>query len=57
MYLTVDRIHGYGHYVCTYLGVHEAEREAHGDGQEPDEYDFEGDSPACLVPAEAHRVA
>lgn len=40
-----------------YLRVHEAERQAHGDGQQPHEHDLEGDAPAGLVAAEAHRVA
>lgn len=39
------------------MRVHEAEWEAHGDGQQPHEHNLEGDSTPRLVAAEAHRIA
>lgn len=40
-----------------YLRVHQTERQAHGNGQQPDDGDFDGDARARLVAAESHRVA
>jgi len=40
-----------------HLGVHEAERHAHGDGEQPDEDDLEHDPSPGLVASEAHGVA
>lgn len=40
----------------TYLGIHEAQRQAHGYRQQPHEYDLKYDSAPRLVPAELHRI-
>lgn len=40
-----------------YLRVHEAERQTHGNGEQPHEDNLEGDPLPGLVPPELHGVA
>jgi len=43
--------------IITHLGVHQAQGQAHGDAQKPNENNFESDPPTCFIAAKSHWVS